>query len=130
MSVTHKWQVTRNNITKEVSKTITPSDEVAVEAVDVSIPDSSTDKAVAIGGIDVSQVVSVYIHSTQDITLETNDGTTPDDTISLTADVPLIWCTDCPYSNPLTTDVTALYATNASGADAVLNIQVVQDGTP
>lgn len=130
MSVSHTWRDTRNNVTMEATKTLTPSDEVVIEATDVAIPDSSTNKAVAIGGIDVSQAVSVWMHSTQDITLETNDGTTPDDTIALAANVPLLWCTGAPFTNPLTTDVTALYATNSSGAEATLNIRVVQDGTP
>jgi hypothetical protein len=101
----------------------------AQASVDVSIPDSSTDMLVNFA-LDVSQIKAIYIKSDQDITLETNNGTTPDDTINLTAGVPYIWTTDSYDTCKLTTDVTALYATNSSGSEANLQIEVVKDDTP
>lgn len=97
---------------------------------DVAVPDSSTDLE-ALLPVDVSQVKSIFILSDQDVTLETNDGSTPADTIALKADVPLIWelsngYYDCPFSE----DVTAMYFTNASGSAATVQIRTLQDLTP
>lgn len=98
-------------------------------ALDVLVPDSETDFDVLVG-IDVSQIQGIYIVSDQDITLETNNGTTPDETISLKANVPYKWHGECYDSNLLATDITALYFTNASGEDATVKIRVVSDPTP
>jgi len=96
---------------------------------EVAIADSETDFEVALA-LDVSEIKALYICSTQDVTLETNDGSTPDDTISLKANVPYIWHEDSYHDCLLTTDVTALFITNASGAEATLIIEVAFDSTP
>lgn len=95
----------------------------------VSVPDSSTDMLVNLA-IDVSQIQAMIFKSDQAVTIETNDGTTPDDTISLTAGNPLVWINTSYYSNPLGTNVTAIYVTNSSGAAATLEIEVLVDATP
>ena len=96
-----------------------------------SVPDSSTDLAIT-WSADVSEVKSLMILSDQALTLETNDGTTPTDTFTLVANEPIIWTAGAPGSPscPLTADVTALYATNASGSAATLTINMIQDPTP
>lgn len=125
---THKinsdWQAGNDSLSKQV--TITADGEANVE---VAVPDSSTDLAV-IMAIDVSALQLLYIVADQDLTIETNDGTTPDDTLTLKAGKPIVWYDGCGYSNPLGTDVTALYATNASGTDATLYVKTLQDATP
>lgn len=95
----------------------------------VSIPDSSTDLLVNFA-CDVSQLQLIYMKSDQDITIETNDGTTPDDTINLKAGKPYVWYTGSYFTNLLTTDVTALYVTNSSGSTATLEIDGIEDSTP
>lgn len=95
----------------------------------VAIPDSTTDDLMNIA-IDFSQLVGVFLLSDQDITIETNNGTTPDDTISLKANVPLIWNADAYFSNPFTVDVTAFYLSNSSGSAATLQVEVLEDVTP
>ena len=95
----------------------------------IPVPDSSTDLEVSIA-IDVSLLSNLYLASDQDVTIETNNPTTPDDTISLKADVPLIWNADAYFTNPLTTDVTKFYITNSSGAAATVVIEVLEDSTP
>ena len=103
----------------------------AQESKDVSIPDSETDYLVNFA-LDVSQIQAIFILSDQDITLETNDGGSPVDTISLLAGKPYIWKkTDSYDTCKLTTDITALYITNTgNSAAARLQIEVVKDDTP
>lgn len=96
-----------------------------------AIADSETDKLVVIT-IDVSAIKNIYLKSDQDITIETNNGTTPDDTINLKANVPYVFNADIDsyFTNLLTTDVTGFYVTNASGAIANLVCEVLTDPTP
>lgn len=98
-------------------------------SINVSIPDSSTDMLVNFS-LDVSVLQSIYITSDQDVTLETNDGGTPTDTINLKADVPYIWAIGDYFTNKITADITALYFTNASGSAAVVDIEALTDPTP
>jgi len=131
MPVTLSWSFVENGSSKSTSKTLSPSDEGVVRISDVAVSNGSTDKVLSLGGIDVSQVVAVYMHSTAALTIETNHtAATGGNTITLAANVPLQWCTGAPFTNPLTNDVTVAYATNSSGSAAVLNVVVVQDVTP
>lgn len=98
-------------------------------SLDENIPDSSTDLQVVLA-LDVSELKSVFILSDQDMTLETNDGTTPDDTINLLAGVPYIWNTDSYDANKLATDVTAFFMTQSSGSVARLQAEFLYDPTP
>lgn len=96
---------------------------------DIAVAAATTDKLVNIA-IDVSEVKSLFLLSDKDVTLQTNNGNTPDNTITLKAGVPVIWYPDSGYSNPLTTDVTKIYITNAGASDATVKIRVLQDSTP
>jgi len=98
-------------------------------SIDESIPDSSTDLQIN-AAIDVDQIASIYILASVDMTLEVNDGTTPDDTISLVGGVPYCWDSDSYFANLLTTDVTALFLTNASGSNGTFKLECVYDPTP
>lgn len=94
-----------------------------------SVPDSTTDQEITIS-IDVSAIQSIYIKSSTALTLETNNAGAPVDTIVLVADVPYIWYTGSYFTNLLTTDVTALFLTNASGSAATFELRCVYDSTP
>lgn len=94
-----------------------------------SIPDSSTDLQVAFD-LDVSTVKSFYMASDQDVTVETNSGSTPDDTINLVANVPYIWHDQSYHNFLLGTDVTDLFVTNSSGSAATLQVEALFDPTP
>lgn len=98
-------------------------------SIDVSVADEAVDFHVDMT-LDVSEIDSIFILSDQSITLETNNAGTPVDTISLVANVPYCWDTDCYFANILDSDITGLYFTNASGAAARVQIDVVYDGTP
>jgi hypothetical protein len=94
-----------------------------------SVPDESTDLQCNIA-IDVDKVKSFVIVSDQDVTIVTNDGTTPDDTLTLEAGIEYRWDEDSLDDFKLTADVTAMYITNASGAAATVDVDVIQDTTP
>jgi hypothetical protein len=79
--------------------------------------------------VDVSQVRGVYIVCDQDVLLETNSSSSPTNTLTLEAGVPYIWFTNKPYSLWMTSDVTALFVTNASAAAAHLQMELLIDPT-
>ncbi len=112
----------------ERTKTVTVEGS-ATQSVDEDIATGQTNFEIALA-LDVSAVKSIYICSDKDITLETNDGATPDDTIALSANVPYIWNTESYDALLLTVDVTSIFITNASGATANLVIEVLTDATP
>ena len=123
-TITKKWSDALGN-SKLGSVELTGGKQ---QSISESIADSETDALVNLN-IDFSELQSLYIKSDQAITLETNNGTTPDDTFVLVAGVPLIWHAGDLQSCPLTADVTALYVTNASGSAALLEIEVLEDST-
>jgi len=72
---------------------------------------------------------SFFALSTQDVTIETNDGASPDDTITLQAGVPFWWAASSGQANPFTADVDTIFVTNAGDNVATLNIRVLYDAT-
>ena len=101
----------------------------SVTQQDLTVADSVTDQLVTIA-IDFSELESIYLYSSATVTVETNSSSAPDDTITLTAGVPIVWYTSCGHANLFSADVTAFYITNASGSSASINIRVAQDSTP
>lgn len=97
--------------------------------IDEDIADGQTDKLIVFT-LDVSALALLYIVSDQVITIETNSAGTPDDTLVMVAGEPYIWHPGSLDTNLLTTDVTALYITNASGATANLVVLAITDPTP
>lgn len=97
--------------------------------VDESVANGETDYEITLA-VDVSEIAALYLSSDQDVTFETNDGAAPDDTIALRANEPLLWQDNSYYSNLLTTDITSVFITNASGTTANVEIVVLQDATP
>lgn len=62
------------------------------------------------------------ICSDRDVTVKTNSSGSPQETWNLKANQPHYWCENDPGSAPVAGAVTALYVTNASGADATLKL--------
>lgn len=128
MSFTHKitqgWEGGGRSISQQ--NNYTGSGEASI---DESVPDSSTDLQINVA-IDFSALQALYLVSDQDVTVETNNGTTPDDTINLLANKPLVWHAGSYHANPLTVDVTAIFVTNSSGAAAQIQLEALQDATP
>jgi len=111
-----------DTITKSASGRVSWEEDVAT---------ATTDGQINCPTVDVSELELVYIKSTQDVTLETNDGTTPDDTLTLKANQPYVWWSNAPFVNKLTTDITTnVFITNASGATATVTFEAILDATP
>jgi len=120
------WTATTGGESIARNKTYSASSRVTL---DETVADGQTDKQVTVA-LDVSAVKAFYIVSDQSVTLETNSGSAPDDTISLVAGVPYWWSTDSYDTFQLGTDVTAFFFTNASGATATIKMEAIQDATP
>jgi len=130
MSFSHKIkQVWTGPDGRQITSEETYSGDSQGPSLDVTVPDESSDMLVNFA-LDVSQIKAIYIVADQDVTLETNDSGSPDDTISLAAGVPYVWTTDSYDSCLLTADITKLYFTNASGSEATVQLEVVHDATP
>lgn len=122
-SVTTREDATSNSLNISSTRTLEGDVQVAAQH---TIPASTTDMEIALA-VDVSLATLVMIKSTQDLTIETNDGTTPDDTLSLDANIPMVWREGDYNALFLTVDVTSIFVTNAGASDATLQILVLTD---
>jgi hypothetical protein len=109
------------------SYTLTGDHEYNYEIEDKSIGTDTQVDLVA----DVSTIVSLVMASTTAMTLETNAvDATGGNTITLTANTPVVWNTTIQSTLgtacPLTLDVTTLYVTNAAIGD--LSIYILFNG--
>jgi hypothetical protein len=77
----------------------------------------------------VANLQSVYLLSNVDVTIKTNDATTPASTINLKANKPILWFVDSGYTNPFTADVTQLFVSNAGTVDAVVQLRSLVNAT-
>lgn len=112
----------------EVTRATVYTDEAAT-SIDKAVADAATNFLIALVQ-DVSETSVVYIVSDQVVTLEFNNSTTGEPTIVLVADVPYVWHTNSYLADLLTTDITKLYVTNASGSTANIKIRFLYDATP
>lgn len=98
------------------------------KSVDESIATGQTDYLVSFE-LTVAKCVAIFVKSDQDVTLETNSGSSPTNTIALKANIPYVWYTNKYDSLKFTSDVTKIYITNASGSTARLQIEALVDAT-
>ncbi len=124
---THRWEVVAGQTTRKHSKDYTGGLVTRLDAE--AVADAQTDKQITLS-LDVSAVQAFYLVSDQAVTIETNNGSAPDDTLVLVANVPYRWTTDSYDTFKFTTDITALFVTNASGAAAAISLEAVVDPTP
>lgn len=125
MAFTHTITRTYNDGAEVLTKNITVTSGATV-AIDESISANQTNLLVALN-IDVSQLKSLFILTDVAMTLKTNSSGSPDDTISMVANVPLEWKNDGYHTCPLTVDVTGLYVTNTTAG--TLKIRGLVDPT-
>ena len=135
MAFTHATsaQVTVSGRTVKGSASISSGNN---RSIDESIPDSSTDLLIN-ETVDKTALQSFIMVCDQQITVETNNAGTPQETFILKANDPLVWRKggnqregdDYPV-NPFTADVTAFYVTNLSGSAAQFKMEILQDPTP
>ena len=130
MSLTHNVAVNWSTGNRAISNTVSRSNSAA-DSVEETVPGASTDLEI-IYALDVSAAKVIFMVCDRDLTVETNDGTTPDATVSLKAGVPLWWdSTSAYYTNPFgSTDITSLFVTLAAGDDATFQLEVLKDPTP
>jgi hypothetical protein len=95
--------------------------------LDEVIPENQTDLELSYK-LDVSQIQSILIEASADMTLETNNGDGGDESISLLAGQPLVWHVDSYYANLLATDLVSIFITNTTAG--TLKIQCTVDPTP
>lgn len=127
---TYQYSVAGTNYNKQLTATGT-----AVVSIDgEQVADSQTDFQIVLPAIDVSAVKSCVIISDQAVLIETNDGTTPDNTLTLNANDPYIWRkqTNQYDAFKFTVDigVNGIYVTNSSGSTATIYAEFVLDATP
>lgn len=122
------WSVD-NSSQESTSFTITDSGVIPVLDVnDLTTPVTNSQYVCA---IDVSQLKCFVIVATEDCTLKANSSGSPDFTLTLKADKPLLWWENCGYTNLMTTDVTSFYLTCAATAtDFDLTLRGIYDPTP
>jgi hypothetical protein len=122
-TITYSWG--NGNASLQQSQSKSAGAELNIEE---SIPNASTDLQVACA-FDVSKVESIMILSDQNVTLETNSGGSPANTINLLANVPYVWQKATYLANLFTTNVTSWFLTNSSGANATLKARILTDPT-
>lgn len=126
VTITENVSATSPTLNVAASKQFTATGSAYVE-IEETIAASQANSLINLA-IDVSAVKWIYIHSTVACVLETNDGTTPADTLTLVAGYPYQWHAGRYDTFKLGTDVTALYVTTT--VEAVLTIKVLYDSTP
>lgn len=94
-----------------------------------SVPASTSNHPV-VATIDISAIKGLYIIADANLTLETNSGSSPIDTIALIANQPLIWYTGSYFANPFSADITGLFFTNGTAAAVNVQVHVITDATP
>lgn len=118
-TITKGWKSGSKAISK--SKDLTDSAEMSV---DVATPAATTDQLTTIA-ISATKTTALFLVSDVDLTLKTNNATTPQETINLTAGNPLVWDSNSYHDFPFSGDVTAIYTTNAAGQQSNLNIRIL-----
>ncbi len=97
--------------------------------VSQSIPASTTNLLIPFIAVTLANLQSLFIVADGPLTLKGDSSGSPEETITLAANVPLVWTAGCGLANPLTAPLnTGFYATNPSGTTAVnLTIKCLQN---
>jgi len=123
-----EWQANGQIIRGETAETAN-----AKASFDEEIADSETNLEFLLSfDVITNQLMSLFMLSSKDITLKTNDSGSPDDEIALKAGVPLPWAYQAGnyyHDCPLTADVAKIFITNASGGIARVQIEALYDST-
>ena len=96
---------------------------------DITIAASTNNFAVALT-LAIANLKSFYALSDKDVLIETNDATTPPNTLSLKAGIPYSWTSAGGLTNPFTTNITSLFISNANAAAATVQLRIAVDSTP
>jgi hypothetical protein len=123
-TISNSWNDGQNTISGSGSQTSEQEHNT-----DTTVPASTNNHPVDVA-FNFADLKSLFILSTQDMLLETNNSTTPDDTISLKANIPYTWQSNGYGANPFDANVTRFFFTNATATAATLQIRMLLDPTP
>lgn len=104
----------------------------SVQLHSFTVAGTTTDQQQSIA-VDISQLKSLYIHSDQNITCETNSSSAPQETLTILANKPLQWYSDMPgvaVGDLFAGDVTSTYWTNAGATLANVRWEMCLDSSP
>ena len=121
MSFTH--QVQRNVYSNALNVATSETLEGDVEAAVSQDIDASAVNIEILVALDVSKLQSVVIKSSQDCTVKTNSSGSPDDTLTLVANVPYVWTINSYDASLITADVSKIFVTN--GAAVAMTFQLL-----
>jgi hypothetical protein len=132
MSFTHTFTENWSNGGAPINKSV---DIVAGAEVNIDESIAGSSEVQVFAGIDVSALKSLRIDVDKDVQINTNDHAvgSPDDTIDLKANVPLIWHkggNNAYFACPLTVDVVSIYVNNATAGAVTVRIRALIDPTP
>ena len=123
MSVSHSLSFGQTGGSTPIGDTVTVVGELATEA-NVAVNGNATNQEEGIA-FPYATLREVYIKSDRTLTLKTNSSSAPDDTITITAGVPLVWHYQSGLANPFTADVTSIFLTNAGATAANVYIRTL-----
>lgn len=121
-TITQGWASGGDSLTQNIVKTTDAEDNR-----DISFLATATTHALI--NLPVTALASLYMLSDQAIAVKTNSPTAPDDTITLVANEPRMWCSEMGYASPITVAVTQVYVVNL-GSAGILKLRSLQDSTP
>ncbi len=126
MSFTHnivrQWQRGQDSITQKES----PSADAELN-LDIEVSDDSTVESLAT--INASLIKSLFMCCDQDVEVRTNSSGSPDDTIMVKANCPVMWTPDSGLNCPITSNVTSFFILNSSGHNATWQLRCLVDST-
>ena len=77
-----------------------------------------------------ADIEMLWIKSSRNCNLKTNNGTTPDDELELNEGEPIGWASGQGVVCPITTDVTEFFVDTGSGGTTLLEIEAIIDPSP
>lgn len=122
MSFTHTQTRRVRTAGGYLARSITKTSSGTVEA-SVTVADGETDSPI-FASVDPDSCQSFYLVSSEDVTVTTND---PNQSFDLVAGVPRLWDVDSAEEFFLTASVLVFYVTNASGADANIELRALHN---
>ncbi len=96
----------------------------------IALPTPTTNQEVDVSWTNTN-LKSLFMLSDQTVTVKSNSSGAPDNTVTVTANVPAVFQASSGQTNPfLAANVVKLYVTNASGTAATLQLRILVDSTP
>lgn len=124
-SFTHTLGWTWNDGQNSLSGTSQQTSE-QTHNTDVTVAANTTDFGVDIA-FNYADLKSFFMLSSTDLTLETNSGSSPGNTLTLKAGVPYVWQYGGYGSNPFSVNVTRFFLTNGTAGAATVQIRMLLD---